>query len=220
MRPDIQLQGDIQDELHWEPSLESAHIGVAVDRGVVTLTGTVPSYTQRVTAQRAAERVRGVKAIVNELEVRLPDNLLHSDGDLAKAVVDALRWRTTVPEDRVKVAVSQGWVSLEGDVDWHFQKASAEDVVRHLSGVKGITNAITIRPHATAADVKGRIEAAFRRNAELDATRVSVQVSDGKVSLHGMLPTWAERQEAERSAWSAPGVRQVENHIKITPSMT
>jgi osmotically-inducible protein OsmY len=220
MRTDIQIQTDVHEELRWEPSLDAAQIGVAVHKGIVTLTGTVPSYVQRVVAQHVAERIHGVTGIANELGVRLPGSRERTDADIAKAAVDAMRWRTTVSEEQVKIAVSKGWLTLEGSVEWYFQKASAEESVRHLLGVKGVTNMIMVKPRVTAADVKSRIEAALRRSAEVDARRIQVEAHEGRVTLRGDVPTWAERQVAERSAWAAPGTVHVENLITITPTLS
>ena len=218
MKDDKQLQRDVLDKLDWEPSIiDAAEIGVTVRDGIVTLTGQVPSYTEEVTAERVAKRVHGVKAVANDIEVRLGGSGERTDTDIARAAVDALKWKATVPDERVKASVSNGWVTLEGNVAWQYQKESAEEAVRHLLGVRGVLNEITVTPRASATDVKARIEAAFRRSAELDAQKVRVETHDGKVTLHGELHSWAERQEAERTAWAAPGVSQVENLIAITP---
>lgn len=217
MKTDTHLQSDVLDELRWEPSVDAASIGVAVKDGIVTLTGAVPTYSQCVAAVQVAERVHGVKGVATELHVRLFEDRSPTDADLAKAAVDAMKWRTTVPDERVKVAVSKGWITLEGEVDWYFQKASAEDAVRHLRGVKGITNRIQITPKATSTEVKTLIESAFRRTAELDAKKVRVETHNGKVVLRGDVRSWVERQQAEQSAWAAPGVTQVENHIAVVP---
>jgi osmotically-inducible protein OsmY len=217
MKNDLQLQADVLEELRWEPSVDAPGIGVAAKDGIVTLTGTVPTYSQSVAAVQVAERVHGVKGVANEINVRLNENGGPDDAALAKAAVEALNWRTTVPDERVKVTVSKGWITLEGDVDWYFQRASSEDAVRHLHGVRGITNRIQITPKATSTEVRSLIESAFRRNAELDAQRVRVETRDGNVVLRGDVRSWAERQQAERSAWAAPGVTQVENHLVVVP---
>jgi osmotically-inducible protein OsmY len=219
MRDDKGLQIDVLDELGWDPSVDTAAIGVTARDGVVTLTGTVRSYSEKVAAGRVTERVLGVRAIANDLEVRPVGTGQRTDADIARAAADAIAWRTTVPEGRVKAAVTKGWVTLDGEVDWHFQRASAEDAVRHLLGVRGVINNIAVTPRASVEDVKWRIDAALRRSAELDAKRIRVEAHDGKIILRGDVPTWVERQEAERTAWAAPGVTNVENFITITPRL-
>jgi osmotically-inducible protein OsmY len=214
---DAHVRRDVEDELEWEPSLDATEIGVAVHEGIVTLTGSVPSYTEKRTAERVAKRVRGVKAVANDIEVRMPWTSERTDGQIAQAAVDALKWKTLMPDDRIKVAVSKGWITLEGDVDWQFQRKDAGEAVHHLVGVRGVTNQITVKPPVLATAVKSRIEAAFRRSAELDAQKIRVETHDGKVTLHGQLHSWAERDEADRTAWAAPGVSEVENLIMVTP---
>lgn len=217
MKTDMQLQRDVFDELQWEPSIDAAEIGVSARAGVVTLTGVVTNYGEKLAAERVVKRIRGVKAVANDIEVRPRGTGAPSDTDIAQAALLALKWKTFVPASRIQVSVSQGWVTLEGQVDWHYQKSAAEDAVRHLIGVRGVIDEIAIRPKVSAAQVKDRIEEAIKRSAELDAKRIGVETLDGKVTLKGEVHTWSERQEAERTAWSAPGVTQVENLISITP---
>jgi osmotically-inducible protein OsmY len=215
MKIDTDLRRDVLDELEWEPSVEAAEIGVSVRDGVVTLTGAVKSFAEKMAAERITKRVQGVTAIANDIEVRLPGAAERTDTDIAKAAADALKWRTLLPDGRIIVVVSKGWLTLEGEVDWQYQKDAAFDAVHHLVGVKGVTNVITLKPRATVTEVKSRIEAAFRRSAELDAQKIQVAIRDGKVILQGRLNSWAERDEAGRTAWAAPGVSQVENLIAI-----
>jgi len=217
MKSDVELRRDVLDELEWEPSIDAAQIGVTTREGVVTLAGTAKSYSEKLKAERVTKRVLGVKAIANDIEVRLPGTHERTDSDIARVAVDALKWRASVPEGRIKVAVGKGWVTLEGEVDWQYQKDVALEAVHHLVGVKGVTNLITVKPRVSATEVKSPIEAAFRRSAELDAQKIRVETKDGKVTLHGQLQSWAERDEAERTAWAAPGVTQVENFIAIVP---
>jgi osmotically-inducible protein OsmY len=217
MKDDVALRRDVLDELEWEPSLDAAEIGVTAREGVVTLTGAAKSYTEKMTAERATKRVRGVKAIADDIEVRLPGAAERTDSDIARAAVDALKWKNSLPDGRIKVLVNKGWVTLEGDVDWQYQKDAAFEAIHHLVGVQGVTNLITLKPGISATEVKSRIEAAFRRSAEVDAQKIRVETHDGKVTLRGDLHSWSERQEAERTAWAAPGVSQVENLIAVVP---
>jgi osmotically-inducible protein OsmY len=212
---DLELKRAVESELSFEPSINAAEIGVAVKDGVVTLSGRVPSYWEKVAAERAAARVTGVKAVANELEVRLPGMSERKDEDIARAAVDALKWNVLVPEERIKVKVSKGWVTLEGSVDWQYQKSAAEKSVRRLVGVVGVSNLIEVKPAVSKAEVKSAIESALKRLAEVDANRIRVDTEDGKVVLSGTVRSWFEREEAERAAWSAPGVRTVEDHIAI-----
>ncbi|HKI19596.1 MAG TPA: BON domain-containing protein [Isosphaeraceae bacterium] len=217
MRNDINLRRDVLDELEWEPGVDAAHIGVTACDGVITLTGAVKSYCEKLAAERVVKRVRGVSAIANDIDVRLPGIAERTDSDIARAAVEALKWGTPVPEGRVKVSVSKGWITLEGEVDWQYHKDAAFEAVHRLRGVKGVTTLIVVKPLASATEVTSRIEAAFRRSAELDAHKVRVETRDGKVTLRGDLRSWSERQEAERTARAAPGVTNVENLIVVTP---
>ena len=212
---DLELKKAVEGELMWEPSVNAAEIGVAAKDGIVTLTGRVSSYWQKVSAERAASRVLGVKAIVNELEVKLPISSERTDEDIARAALSALSWNVSVPSDRIKVKVSKGWVTLEGTVEWQYQRVEAERSVHNLQGVRGVSNLIEVKPHVSKAEVKASIEAALKRSAEIDASRITVETEGDKVILRGTVRAWAERQEAERAAWAAPGVRMVENHIIV-----
>jgi osmotically-inducible protein OsmY len=217
MKNNTDLRRDVLDELEWEPSLDATEIAVTARDGVVTLAGSVLSYSEKVTAEKVIKRVHGVKAIANDLEVRIRGVGERTDTDIAEGALDALVLRAGVPRDRIKVSVSTGWVTLDGDVDWKYQSDAAEEAVRYLLGVRGVSNQILVKPRISEADVKTRIEAAFRRSAEMDAKKISVETEDGIVTLRGTVHSWAEREGAENSAWAAPGVHKVENLIKIAP---
>jgi osmotically-inducible protein OsmY len=212
---DLELKANVESELKWEPSVNAAEVGVAVKDGIVMLTGHVQSYWQKIAAERAAGRVSGVRAVVNELEIRLPTSSERTDEDIARAALNALSWSVSVPADRIKVKVSKGWITLEGNVEWQYQKAAAEKVVRDLVGVKGVVNLIEVKPRASAAEVKAAIEAALKRSAAVDASNIQVEADGDKVILRGTVRSWAEREEAERAAWRAAGVRSVDNRITV-----
>jgi osmotically-inducible protein OsmY len=214
---DKDLKQHVQNALDWEPSVEAKDIGVSVDQGVVTLRGNVASYAEKIAAERVALRVYGVKAIADDLVVHLASIYQRTDTEIAQAALNALKWHTTVPDDRVTLTVKDGWITLAGTLDWQYQKDAAARAIRDLTGVKAVTNDIRVKPHVQPGDVQAKIEAAFKRSAEIDARRVSVSAQDGKVILSGNVRSWAERQEAERAAWAAPGVIQVEDRLLIAP---
>lgn len=214
---DKDLKRHVENALDWEPSVDAKDIGVSVHDGVVTLRGNVASYAEKVAAERVARRVYGVKAVADDLVVHLASLHQRTDTEIAQAAVNAVTWRTTVPDNRVTVTVRDGWITLAGTLDWHYQRDAAARAVRELTGVRGVTNDIRVQPHVTTADVQHEIEAAFKRSAEIDARRVKVTAQDGKVILSGNVRSWAERQEAERAAWAAPGVSQVVDRLAITP---
>ena len=215
MKKDSELQRDVMDELAWEPSVDAAEIGVSVENGVVILNGTVKSLTEKWTAERVTQHVEGVRAVTDELVVKLAGDSQHTDADIAQAAANVLDWNTSVPPNRVKVLVQNGWITLGGSVEYHFQKTAAENAVHHLKGVKGVSNLIGVNPRVSAGDVIHAIKKALHRAAQVDAEKISVEASAGKVILRGNVRTWAEREEAERAAWAAPGVTNVQNDIQI-----
>jgi len=212
---DEEIQKNVLAELKWDARVQPNEIGVVVKDGVVTLTGWVDSYTKKWAAEEAAHRVRGVKAVANEIEVRLPSASERTDADIAAAAARALEWDAFIPLDRLDVTVAKGWVTLKGEVEWQYQKEDAERVVRRLTGVKGVTNLITVKPRIAPSELKQKIEQALLRSAETDAQRITVDVQGTKVILKGMVRSWAEREEAARVAWLAPGVTSVENRITL-----
>jgi osmotically-inducible protein OsmY len=217
MKTDSDIQSDVIAELKWQPTLIAANVGVAVKSGIVTLSGSVSSYTERYQAEAAAKRVHGVRAVVNEIEVKLPGSSERTDQDIAADAVRALQWNIWVPDDKVKVTVSNGWIRLEGQVNWQYQREAAERAVRDTAGVVGVTNLITVKPKTSPTEIKAKIEEALKRSAEMDAKRIAVEVDGSKVVLKGTVPSWVEKDAAERSAWSAPGVALVDNQIVVDP---
>jgi osmotically-inducible protein OsmY len=214
---DKELKQHVQNALDWDPSVDAKDIGVSADQGVVTLRGTVPSYSEKLVAERVVLRVYGVKAVANDLTVHVANAYQRTDTEIAQAAVSALTWHSVVPNDRVTVTVKDGWITLAGTLDWQYQKDAAAGGVHELTGVKGVTNDIRVKPTVKTADIRDKIEAAFRRSAEIDARRVNVTAQDGKVILSGNVHSWAERQEAERAAWAAPGVSQVDDLLTVVP---
>jgi osmotically-inducible protein OsmY len=212
---DLGLRQDILHELEFEPSVNAENIGVAVKDGVVTLTGHVGSYAEKVIAERVVSRVKGVRAIAQEIVVRFPSNVKTADDQIARRALRIIAWDTTVPSDKVQVKVESGWITLSGEVEWQYQRLGAEQAVRKLSGVAGVTNLIKVSPGAEASDVKHRIEESLRRSAEVDARRINVKVAGGKVTLQGKVHAWHEKDVAQQAAWSARGVTEVEDHITI-----
>ena len=216
MKSDSQLQRDVVDELRWDPQTSNTELGVAVKDGVVTLSGTVRSYGQKLAAEHAAERVAGVRAIAEDLIVKLDGFGTRTDTDIAHSVVNALRWDSRVPGEKITAKVENGWITLNGTTEWKFQSEAAERAVRYLLGVRGVSNLIQVRSAASSVTVKSKIEAALKRSAELDAKRISVEAMGSKVTLRGTVRSWTERRDAENAAWAAPGVTQVEDLIAVS----
>lgn len=216
MRADKDIKRDVEEELRAAPNIDATDIAVAVKSGVVTLTGFVQSYIEKYEAERAAKRVAGVVGLANDLEVRLRGVDERPDPDIARDAVAAIKARLPLSWEKIKVLVKGGRITLEGDVEWNYQRETAEAVVRWIKGVKGVSNLINIKPAVAPSEVKRKIEEAFRRSAEIDANRVTVETTGTEVVLKGTVRSWAERQEAERVAWSAPGVTKVDNRLVIS----
>jgi osmotically-inducible protein OsmY len=213
---DKQLRQNIIDELDFEPSVDAQDIGVAVSEGIVTLSGHVSSYAEKVAVQHAVQRVKGVRAIAQEIEVRYPGEKKTADDEIAKRALNILKWDAVIPGDAVRVTVQKGWVLLTGEVDWQFQKKAAEDAIRKLSGVTGVSNSITIKPRVSASDIKKKIEDALARNAHVEARAIRVNVSDSnKVRLEGAVDCWDDRDVVENAAWSVPGVQSADDRLAI-----
>lgn len=216
MKNDSQIKQDVIDELKFQPNVRETEIGVAVKEGVVTLSGFVDSFAQKLSAERAAENVSGVRAVAEDLKVKLAHSFERSDTEIALAAVNALKWNVEVPDTKIKLRVENGFVTMEGDVDWQFQKSSAYDSVRYLLGVKGVRNVLVVRqPKASAFEVSQKIQDAFKRSATIDSQKVSVEAIDGRVVLKGTVRSWSERQDAERAAYATPGVTTVDDFISV-----
>lgn len=214
-RTDSQLQRDVMEELEWEPAVDHADIGVAVTDGVVTLSGYVKSYPEKLAAEKATRRVAGVRAIAEEIKVRFASQPKTADHEIAKRILDVISWTVSIPDDKVKVKVEHGWVTLSGTVDWHFQSREAQRAASRVSGVVGVSNLIEVKQLPAPSDIKERIVSAFKRQADLDAASVTVTTDGGTVKLGGKVRAWNERGIAERAAWSAPGVTRVEDDISV-----
>jgi osmotically-inducible protein OsmY len=217
MRSDSEIERDVKEELEWNPDLDATNIAVSVKDGVVALTGFVRSYTDKYEAEQAAKRVLGVRAVANDLEVRMPSVDERPDPDIARDAVAALKAQLPISSEHIKAVVKNGWITLEGEVEWQYQKSTAENAVRRLKGVRGVINNIAVKPHAEPTEIKRKIQDAFKRNAELDAARISVETHGSEVVLKGTVRSWIEREEAERVAWSAPGVTRVVDEIVVNP---
>jgi osmotically-inducible protein OsmY len=217
MKTDIEIERDVKDELGWNPDLNATDIAVSVNKGVVTLTGFVKSYTDKYEAEAAAKRVAGVVAIANDIEVRMPSVDERPDPEIARDAVAAIKSQLPVSSENIKVVVKNGWISLEGEAEWQYQRSTAETAVRRIKGVKGVNNTIKLMPRAEPSEIKRKIQKAFQRNAEVDSNRIMVEADGSAVTLKGTVRSWIEREEAERAAWAAPGITTVVNQIVVSP---
>jgi VCBS repeat-containing protein len=215
MKTDSQLQKDVMDELKWQPFLNSSEIGVAVKNGIVTLSGIVDTYSKKLTAERAAKKVSGVKAIAEDIQIGVSPVYRKTDAEIAAAVFNALKWHSAVPEEKVKIKVEDGIVTLEGELEWEYQKVNARTAIQNLTGVRSVTNLITIKPKLQPYELEQKISAAFQRHAAIDANKVTVSVVGNKVILSGKVRSFAESDDAENTAWAAPGVYHVENKLTV-----
>lgn len=217
MKTDAQLKKDITDELDWEPSVNATHIGVSVDRGVVTLTGHIDTYAEKAAIERAVQRVQGVQALALELDVKLAPNHQRSDTELAQILQTALQAQALVPASRLTLKVERGWVTLSGEVDWDYQRSNAERTVHQTMGVVGVSNRITLKPRTVPTDVSNRIKDALARQAEREARGIEVGITGSTATLRGAVHSWAERNAAQGAAWSAPGITLVVNELRVQP---
>lgn len=211
------LQKQVMDELAWDPSIIDTHIGVAANNGIITLTGYVSSYPEKNNAVRAAKRVKGVTAVVDELDVTLPGTALRNDLDIAESALASLRFHSAVPHERLQLTVKDGYITLEGNVDWQYQRTAAENSVKFQIGVKGVNNLIAVKSSSvSASNIKSKIQSALVRNAQIDANHITVETHDGEAILGGSVRSLAEKEQAEKAAWSAPGINRVENNVRVT----
>jgi len=218
MKTDLEIQNDVMEELKWEPFLNSAEIGVSVKNGIVSLSGIVDTYAKKITAEKAAKRIDGVKAVAEELEVKLSDSGWRDDIEVAEAILNTLKWQTSVDEDQIKIKVENGWVTLEGTVNWLFEKNKITELVENLLGVRGITCLIKVAPRVPVNEVKRKINSAFHRSATVDASNIHIETTGNKVILTGTVRSLTEKKDAEDAAWMAPGVTEVKNELLVEPS--
>lgn len=215
MKTDLQIQKDVMDQLEWEPFLNASEIGVAVKNGIVTLSGQVDSFAKKLAAENAAKKISGVKAIAEDIQIGVSPSYKKTDAEIAEAVVNALKWHTAVQEEKIKIKVENGVVRLEGEVEWEYQRSNAKAAVVNLAGVNGVINLIVVKPKVASSDVQKRINAAFHRSATIDASKIDAEVSGSKVTLHGTVRSYSEKEDAENAAWNAPGVLTVKNDLQI-----
>lgn len=214
-KSDKDLRMHVLDELDWEPSIDAGEVGVAMSEGVVTLTGTVTSYAQKRAAERAVLRVEGVKGVANDIKVEIPEEHQRNDTDITKAAIRAIEWHTQLPAEDIKVKVENGWITLQGSVEWNYQRSRAERAVRYLVGVRGVSNQLKVKSKTTPGDLRKRIKKALERQADTEAERIRISVDGDKVTLSGEVQSWADREDIEYAVWGAPGVTEVKNNLKV-----
>ncbi|MGV3528434.1 MAG: BON domain-containing protein [Flavisolibacter sp.] len=217
MKTDLEIQQDVLNQIKWEPQITAANIGVAVKNGIVTLSGEVDTYAQKISAEIAAKKVSGVKAVAEDIRIGASPNYKRTDVDIAGSVVTALKWHSAVPEESIKVKVEDGVVTLEGEVDWEYQRQSARHAVETLLGVRSVINLVSLRARTTSADVQNKIRSAFHRSATIDADKIDISISGTKVVLRGTVRSHAEKEDAEEAAWCAPGINRVESYLQVEP---
>ena len=215
MKTDSQIQQDVMDQLKWEPYLNAAQIGVAVKNGIVTLSGQVDTYSKKLIAENAAKKISGVKAIAEDIQIGVSPSYNKTDAEIAEAVLNALKWHTAVQEEKIKVKVEDGYVRLEGEVEWNFQRKNAELAIENLAGVRSVINLITVKPKITSSDIEEKINEAFKRSATIDAGKITAEVIGSKAILRGKVRSFAEKEDAENAAWFAPGITAVDSKIEI-----
>jgi osmotically-inducible protein OsmY len=217
MKTDSEIERDVKEELGWDPDLDATDIAVSVKKGVVTLTGFVKSYSDKFEAEAATKRVAGVVAVANDIEVRMPSIDERPDPEIARDAAAAIKSQLPISSERIKIVVKNGWVTLEGQAEWQYQRQTAENAVRRIKGVKGVSNLIQLKPHVEPTEIQRKIQEALRRSAEVDANHITVETNGGEVVLKGTVRSWVEREEAERAAWAAPGVTRVVDQIAVSP---